>query len=113
VTRGATMRGRIALTAATVAGALVFGTPQAAAQWRMDAHGGVVITRGEERATADRAEFDAQTNTVTLSGNVVIRRGDAEMRGPRAIMDMTTGVVQMQAMPSDLLHRGRYRSGRS
>lgn len=101
MTRGATMRGRIARAAAAFAGASVFGAPPAVAQWCMDAHGAVVITRGEERATADRAEFDARTNTVTLSGNVVIGRGAGVMRGQRAIMDMTSGVVQM--MPSGIL----------
>lgn len=63
---------------------------------RMEARGAVVITRNDQRATADYAEFDVLKNMLTMNGNVVVTRCDDVMRGERLVVDMTTGISRME-----------------
>jgi lipopolysaccharide export system protein LptA len=64
---------------------------------RMEAKGSVVVTQKDQRAVGERAEFDMQTNTVTLIGNVVVTSAENVMRGQRLIVDLTTGVSRMES----------------
>jgi lipopolysaccharide export system protein LptA len=54
------------------------GLPQASAGKqqirRMEARGAVVITRNDQRATADYAEYDVLKNVLAMNGNVVVTR---------------------------------------
>jgi lipopolysaccharide export system protein LptA len=63
---------------------------------RMQAHGSVVITRNDQRATADYAEYDVLKNMLMMNGNVVVTRCEDVMRGERLIVDMTTGILRME-----------------
>jgi lipopolysaccharide export system protein LptA len=63
---------------------------------RMEARGAVVITRNDQRATADHAEFDVLKNILTMNGNVVVTRCEDVMRGERMVVDMTTGILRME-----------------
>ena len=50
--------------------------------------GGVTVTQGNLKMTADRAEFDQSTNQVHLYGDVVVRQPGTKITGSNA--DMTT-----------------------
>jgi lipopolysaccharide export system protein LptA len=63
---------------------------------RMEARGSVVITRNDQRATADHAEYDVLKNMLTMNGNVVVTRCEDVMRGERLVVNMTTGVSRME-----------------
>ena len=63
---------------------------------RMEARGAVVITRNDQRATADHAEYDVLKNMLTMNGNVVVTRCEDVMRGERLVVDMTTGISRME-----------------
>jgi lipopolysaccharide export system protein LptA len=64
---------------------------------RMEAKGGVVVTQKDQIATGDTAEFDARSNTITLSGNVVVTRGQDVMKANRLVVNLTTGVSTVNA----------------
>ena len=63
---------------------------------RMEARGSVVITRNDQRATADYAEYDVLKNMLMMNGNVVVTRCEDVMRGERLTVDMTTGISRME-----------------
>ncbi|MCC6890553.1 MAG: LPS ABC transporter substrate-binding protein LptA [Hyphomicrobiales bacterium] len=64
---------------------------------RMEARGSVVVAQKDQRAVGERADFDMQTNTLTLSGNVVVTNAENTLRGERLVVDLTTGVTRMEA----------------
>jgi lipopolysaccharide export system protein LptA len=43
---------------------------------------------GDQAATADRAVYDGQAKTMTLSGNVVVQRGPWAVKNDRLVVDM-------------------------
>jgi lipopolysaccharide export system protein LptA len=59
---------------------------------RMDATGGVVVTRGDERASGDVAIYDFDRRIITMVGNVGLRRGGDTLNGGRLVIDLTSGV---------------------
>lgn len=59
---------------------------------RIDAMGGVVVTRGNERATGDVAVYDFNRKIITMAGNVALRRGTDTLNGGRLVIDLNTGV---------------------
>lgn len=59
---------------------------------RIDATGGVVVTRGEESARGDVAVYDFNRNIITMAGNVQLRRGSGTLNGGRLVIDLNTGV---------------------
>src|SRR5262245_7282254 len=73
---------------------------------RLEAKGGVVVTKNEETATGDIGIFDTPANTVTLIGNVVITKGPQVIRGERLTVNLTTseslveGRVQALFLPN-------------
>jgi lipopolysaccharide export system protein LptA len=84
------------------------GLPQASAGKqqirRMEARGAVVITRNDQRATADYAEYDVLKNVLAMNGNVVVTRCEDVMQGDRLIVDMTTGVSRMEGRIQGVLN---------
>jgi len=68
----------------------------------VDARGSVSVTRNDQHATADRAEFDMRANMVRLTGNAVLTKGASVMRGQRMLFDTTISEVTVE---SGLLHR--------
>ncbi len=59
---------------------------------RIDATGGVVVTRGDETARGDVAIYDFNRRIITMAGNVALRRGSDTLNGGRMVIDLASGV---------------------
>lgn len=59
---------------------------------RLDATGGVTVTRGNESARGDVAVYDFNRRIITMAGNVALRRGSDTLNGGRLVMDLNSGV---------------------
>jgi lipopolysaccharide export system protein LptA len=58
---------------------------------RLDASGGVVIVRGNERASGDVAIYDLNRKLITLVGHVQLRQGANRLAGSRLLIDLVSG----------------------
>lgn len=58
---------------------------------RIDATGGVVVTRGNERAQGSAGVYDFSNRVIVLSGGVALRRGTDTLNGGRLTIDLKTG----------------------
>jgi lipopolysaccharide export system protein LptA len=58
---------------------------------RMDAMGGVVVTRGNETARGDVAIYDLDRRMITMLGNVQLTQGTNRLNGGRLVLDLRTG----------------------
>ncbi|MEI6644116.1 MAG: LptA/OstA family protein [Novosphingobium sp.] len=59
---------------------------------RIDATGGVVVTRGGERASGDVAVYDFTRKIIIMAGSVALRRGSDTLNGGRLVIDLATGI---------------------
>ena len=59
---------------------------------RLDATGGVTVTRGNEMARGEVAIYDFNRRIITLAGGVSLVRGSDTLNGGRLIMDLNSGV---------------------
>ena len=59
---------------------------------RIDATGGVVVTRGDERASGSAAVYDFNRRVIVMSGGVALRRGADNLNGGRLTIDLNTGL---------------------
>lgn len=59
---------------------------------RITATGGVVVTRGDERASGDNAVYDFNRRIITMAGNVRLRRGTDNLSGGRLVIDLESGL---------------------
>ena len=59
---------------------------------RITANGGVVVTRGNERASGDVAVYDFGRRIITMAGNVQLRRGGDTLNGGRLVIDLASGL---------------------
>jgi len=59
---------------------------------RLDATGGVVVTRGSETARGDVAIYDFNRRIITLAGNVALNRASDSLNGGRLVIDLNSGV---------------------
>src|SRR5688500_8151809 len=59
---------------------------------RIDATGGVVVTRGAERASGSAAVYDFNRRVIVMSGGVALRRGGDTLNGGRLTIDLNTGL---------------------
>ena len=59
---------------------------------RIDATGGVDVTRGSERARGDAGVYDFNRRIITLVGNVSLKRGTDTLNGGRLVIDLNTGI---------------------
>lgn len=59
---------------------------------RLDAVGGVTVTRGNESARGEVAVYDFNRRIITMAGNVALRRGTDTLNGGRLVMDLNTGI---------------------
>ena len=62
---------------------------------RVDAVGGVRITKGNQAATGDVAIYDFDRRIITLAGNVALRRGGDTLNGGRLVIDLDSGVASV------------------
>ena len=58
---------------------------------RIDATGGVRVTRGPETARGDVAIYDLDRRIITMIGNVVLQQRDNRLTGGRLVMDLASG----------------------
>lgn len=59
---------------------------------RLDATGGVLVTRGGESARGDVAIYDFNRRIITLAGNVALNRNGDTLNGGRLVIDLASGV---------------------
>jgi lipopolysaccharide export system protein LptA len=59
---------------------------------RIDATGGVTVTRGSEIARGNVAIYDFNRRIITMAGDVALRRGSDTLNGGRLTIDLDRGV---------------------
>lgn len=62
---------------------------------RLDAVGGVRVTRGNQSASGDVAIYDFDRRIITLVGGVVLQRGSDRLSGGRLVIDLDSGVSSL------------------
>jgi len=67
---------------------------------RITANGGVVVTRGNERASGDVAVYDFGRRVITMAGNVRLSRGGDTLSGGRLVIDLASGVSTVDGRAS-------------
>jgi lipopolysaccharide export system protein LptA len=67
---------------------------------RITANGGVVVTRGNERASGDVAVYDFDRRIITMAGNVSLRRGGDTLNGGRLVIDLASGLSTVDGRSS-------------
>lgn len=67
---------------------------------RIDATGGVTVTRGNERARGDVAIYDFNRRVITLAGNVGLQRGSDTLNGGRLVIDLNSGISSVDGRGS-------------
>lgn len=67
---------------------------------RIDATGGVVVTRGSERAQGSAGVYDFNRRVIVLSGGVSLRRGGDTLNGGRLTIDLDTGLSSVDGRAS-------------
>jgi lipopolysaccharide export system protein LptA len=58
---------------------------------RLDATGGVMITKDNLRATSNSAIYDLDSSLITLIGNVNLVQGSNRLTGGRLVIDLNSG----------------------
>jgi lipopolysaccharide export system protein LptA len=58
---------------------------------RLDATGGVTITKDDLRATSNSAIYDLDSSLITLIGNVTLVQGSNRLTGGRLVIDLNSG----------------------
>ena len=79
---------------------------------RIDATGGVVVTRGNERASGAAGVYDFNRRVIVLSGGVALRRGTDTLNGGRLTMDLKSGLSTVDGGGGRGPGGGRSGSGR-
>lgn len=77
-------------------GTVVDGNPQVS---RLDAAGGVVITRPDQSAHSAFAIYDLNARTIVLLGGVVLTQGTNVTRGERIALDLDAHSSRVDAAP--------------
>lgn len=67
---------------------------------RITATGGVIVTRGNERASGNVAIYDFNRRIITMAGNVRLRRGTDTLNGGRLVIDLRTGLSSVDGSAS-------------
>lgn len=62
---------------------------------RIDATGGVTVTRGSESARGEVAIYDFDRRVITMVGNVALQRGSDRLNGGRLVIDLNSGVSSL------------------
>lgn len=67
---------------------------------RLDAIGGVTITKADLRTKSDAAIYDLSNNLITLIGNVSVTQGTNRLSGGRIIIDLNQNRTSVEAAPN-------------
>lgn len=62
---------------------------------RIDATGGVTVTRGNQSAQGAVAIYDFDRRIITMAGGVTLRRGGDVLNGGRLVIDLNSGVASV------------------
>lgn len=62
---------------------------------RLDATGGVTVTKGTDRASGDAAIYDLNRGIITMIGNVRLTQNGNQLQGPRMVIDLNSGRAQV------------------
>lgn len=62
---------------------------------RIDATGGVTVSRGSESARGDVAIYDFDRRVITMVGGVTLQRGSDRLSGGRLVIDLNSGVSSL------------------
>ena len=79
---------------------------------RITATGGVVVTRGDERASGDNAIYDFNRRIITMAGNVRLRRGTDTLNGGRLVIDLNSGLSSVDGSAAGAASPGSSSNGR-
>ena len=74
---------------------------------RIDATGGVVVTRGTERASGNVAVYDFNRRIITMSGNVKLNRSGDTLNGGRLVIDLRSGLSSVNGAGGSTGRDGR------
>lgn len=88
VIRQAEMTLKAARVNVAFTGSALNGSPEAT---RVDAVGGVTVTRPDQRARSDYAIYDVSRHTITMLGNVDLIQGTNNVSGGRLTINLDTG----------------------
>ncbi len=66
---------------------------------RLDAVGGVTITKADLSTSSNAAIYDLDRNLITLIGNVSVKQGTNRLSGGRIIIDLTQNRTSVEAQP--------------
>ena len=66
---------------------------------RLDATGGVQVTRGDQAASGEVAIYDFDRRIITMAGGVVLKRGNDRLTGGRLVIDLNTGISSVDGSP--------------
>lgn len=69
-------------------GRAIDGNPQVS---RLDASGGVTVTRPDQRARAQYAIYDLNARVITMLGSVALTQGTNTVSGGRLVINLDTG----------------------
>lgn len=78
---------------------------------RIDATGGVLVTRGKESARGDVAIYDFNRRIITMVGNVVLQRAGDTLRGGRLVIDLESGISSIDGRAAGSAEGGNRVSG--
>lgn len=67
---------------------------------RIDASGGVVVSRGTQTARGDVGLYDFNRRIITLVGNVALQRANDNLNGARLVIDLNTGLASVDGRGS-------------
>ncbi|QBY02032.1 lipopolysaccharide transport periplasmic protein LptA [Rhodophyticola sp. CCM32] len=70
------------------------------------ATGGVLITRGEDAAEGQAANYEVAASRMTLTGGVLVTQGPTAISGDRMVVDMTTGDGTVEGRVRTVLQQG-------
>lgn len=74
---------------------------------RIDATGGVTVTRGSERASGSVAVYDFNRRIITMSGNVKLNRSGDTLNGGRLVIDLRSGLSSVDGAGGSAGRDGR------
>jgi len=66
---------------------------------RLDATGGVTVTKGDQSASGEVAIYDFDRRIITMAGGVVLKRGSDRLTGGRLVIDLNTGISSVDGSP--------------
>lgn len=88
VIRQAEMTLRAARVTVAYSGSALSGSPQAS---RLDAGGGVTVTRPDQTARSNYAVYDVDRRVITMIGGVTLRQAGNNVSGGRLSINLDTG----------------------